>query len=161
MFLEVFDRNVTRESMAQKHARIFQDYGIKIFENSREKFLAGVEDVTPPLLVTIKGKKIVNLIGHSCLIYLVDEKYFIIKDSTPFTNIHAYDLAGNWIWDIESVKDPEGDSVEYFMGIDNILTDDKGIRQLIVNFFPFAFLTELETGKNTKLYKIEDISDFH
>ena len=160
MFLEVFDRDVTHESMAQKHARIFRDYGIKIFENSREKFLAGVEDVTPPLLVTIKDKKIANLAGHSCLIYLVDNKYFIIKDSTQFKNIHAYDLDGNWIWDIESVKNPKGFAVEYFRGIDNVIVDDKGTRQLIVDCFPVSYLTDLETGKNSKIWKIEDDSNY-
>jgi hypothetical protein len=156
MFLPVFDQNVTNESMAQKHERIFRDYGIRIWETEVD-FSKGER---PPLRIEINGRPLKNLMGSSCHIYLVDHKYLIIKDSTPYRNIHAFDIEGNWLWDIEPCNYKDGKPTKYFLGICDAITDESGKRQLIVGNFPVTYRTDLATGKGTTIWEIKDDTDF-
>ena len=155
VFDRIFDRIVTSETMKQKHERIFRDYGIKIWENAVDY---GQKE-WPPLRLEIHGRSIQNLFGLSCSIYLVDNKYLIINDSTPFKNVHAYDLEGNWLWDIEPCNYKDGKPANFFYGICEAITDESGRRQLIVGNFPVTYRTDLATGKGTTIWKIEDDTD--
>lgn len=149
MFLPVFNNDISRESMDQKHLRVSQDFGIQVEGN-----------VDGTLRLTIKGKEIQNLRGTTCTIDLVDETYLIINDSTPYKNVHAFDLNGNWLWDIENSKDRNGDDEMFFHGTVDAVTDQSGIRQLVLKSFPVTYHTELATGKNTKIVRIEDDTNY-
>lgn len=149
MFLPVFNNDISRESMKEKHLRVSRDFGIQIEENA-----------DGALRLTIKGKEIQNLSGTTCTIDLVDDTYLIINDSTPYKNVHAFDLNGNWLWDIESSKVRNGEDEMFFQAIVEVVTDEFGTRQLVLTSFPITYHTELATGKNTKIVRIEDDTNY-
>ncbi len=145
MFLSVF--NIKNSSPRRDAFQQFiRDYQIIILEN--------------PLRVTVKGKLLRSLKGDSVSeMALVDDKFLIIPDSTPFRNVHAFDLDGNWLWDIEPCNYKDGKPAKYFYGICDAITDESGKRQLIVGNFPVTYRTDLATGKGTTIWKIEDDTD--
>ena len=87
---------------------------------------------------------------------MLDDKYFFIKDLTKYRNIHAYDLDGNWLWDIESALDNTGKPEEYFNSVMDKIEIIDGVKWIHIGSFPMLYMTELETGKNTHLIKVFD-----
>lgn len=145
MFLSVF--NIKNPSQRRDDFQKFiKDYHIVVSEK--------------PLQVKVKGCTLPSLKGDSVSeMAIVDDKFLIILDSTPFRNVHAFDLEGNWLWDIEGCNDNHGRPVTYFYGICDAVTDEAGKRQLIVGNFPVTYRTDLATGKGTTIWEIEDDTD--
>jgi len=141
---ELYDLDISKETQEEKLKRMEEEYGIII---SR----------TTPLTVTIKGKQITDLLcPYIPLITLIDNEYIIINDNTPYRNIHAYDLEGNWLWNIEECNNRYGKPVKYFYNVCDPETNDDGQRVLIVNSHPEVYATDLKTGKGTKIVEIYD-----
>ena len=145
MFLKVFDFE-SYHSRPEAYKRLLEEYQMEIMDE--------------PLRIFLKKKPLNNLKGNKLKeVALVDDKYFIFLDSTEFRNVHAFDLDGNWLWDIEPCNYKDGKPAKYFYGICDAITDESGKRQLIVGNFPVTYRTDLATGKGTTIWKIEDDTD--
>jgi hypothetical protein len=108
--------------------------------------------------ILIHGKKIEGLEGN---LHCIDEVegFLIVIDEKKFQNVHAYSLAGEWIWDIEPTRDQKGDPFTYFAHIAGVRDDGTGNKKIILGSDPVYFQTDLNTGRNTKISYIRDDTD--
>ena len=88
------------------------------------------------------------------LIDLIDEEFIVIQDSSKFRDTHCFNKNGEHLWTIEGCNDPDGKPVEYFgTVIDSIEIAGKKFLQL--SSFPTIYVTELATGKGTRILRID------
>jgi hypothetical protein len=102
-----------------------------------------------PLEILVNGKKLENLQGDTVAqIVEIDQKMLLVLDWTPNRNVHAYDLNGNWLWDIESCDDVDvrkNQPVWHFFNIMGVVDET-----LYLGNFPYTFVTNLYSGKGTR-----------
>lgn len=112
-----------------------------------------------PLKIEVKGKKLKGLKGSTATLTVIDDRILIVCDMTPYQDVHAFDLDGNHLWDIERCIDERGESNYSFGDVSGIVKDPDGRDLLLTHFFPVSFATDLETGKGTRIWSITDDTD--
>lgn len=112
-----------------------------------------------PLKIEVKGKKLKGLKGSTATLTVIDDRILIVCDMTPYQDVHAFDLDGNHLWDIEGCLDERGESNYSFGDVSGIVKDPDGRNLLLTHFFPVSFATDLETGKGTRIWSITDDTD--
>jgi hypothetical protein len=129
----------------------------EIRESLKQRFDLDIEEY--PLRVSFKGRDL-KLQGDVVTVTLVDERIFILIDRTLNQNVHAFDLLGNHLWDIEEAFDSEGKPEWSFGEVSNVVKDNTTDKDLLLLFFnPYTWATDLETGRGTKLVGIRDQQD--
>jgi hypothetical protein len=112
-----------------------------------------------PLRITVKGKKLKGLKGSTGTLSIIDARILIVCDLTPYRNVHAFDLEGNHLWDIEGCSDETGEPNYSFGNVSGIVKDQKDRDLLLMHYFPVSWVTDLETGKGTRIWSISDDTD--
>jgi hypothetical protein len=112
-----------------------------------------------PLRITVKGKKLKGLNGSTGTLSIIDERILIVCDMTPYKTVHAFDLQGNHLWDIEGCLDRRGEPSYSFGRVSAIVKDPQGRDLLLMDFFPISYATDLETGRGTRIWSIDDDTD--
>jgi len=112
-----------------------------------------------PLRIKVKGQELRGLKGNFGILSIVDERILIVNDHKPYQNVHAYDLAGNHLWDIEGSLDWEGEPSYSFGQVSGLVKDRDGRTLLITCRFPVSYATDLETGTGTRIWSIDDDTD--
>lgn len=112
-----------------------------------------------PLRITVKGKKLKGLKGSTGTLSIIDDRILIVCDMTPYQTVHAFDLDGNHLWDIEGCVDSTGGPAYSFGRVCAIVKDPQDRDLLLMDFFPIAYATDLETGKGTRIWSISDDTD--
>ena len=141
MFFRVFDLKMFRSNLDEKLQYANEKYGIT-FKDDQNTIL-------------IDGKKLEGLEGDILCIDEVDG-ILIVIDEKKYQNVHAFSLAGEWMWDIEPVRDEKGEAFTYFSHVAGIEIDESGQKQLIVGRDPVYFQTNLKTGRGTKINLIRN-----
>ncbi len=85
------------------------------------------------------------------------ERIIVEAYGEPYHNIQAYSIHGEFIWAIESCKDPYREDNTYSFGEPcGIKKNNEGRDLLLISYWPVLFATDLVTGKGTYICQIDD-----
>lgn len=108
--------------------------------------------------LVIKGKKFP--VGDKVVrIFLTSLNIIIVRDVTPYHNIHAFNLNGDHLWDIEGCNTNLNERAYSLGSPCGINVSENGRDLLMLDAYPVTYATDLLTGKGTRIFEIEDNTD--